>query len=123
MAGVTLKLKSIKISDSDEDSIKSLNQTKCVCPKLKFPVFNGNPVEWQGFWDQFNLSIHRHEDLCDIDRYNYLKKYLSGQSLATISGLSLSSENYKEAIEILTNEYGNTQVLVSAHMDSLLKII
>ena len=48
--------------------------------------------------------------------------YLSGQALATISGLSLSSENYKETIEILTNRYGNTQVLVSVHMDSLLKI-
>ena len=42
--------------------------------------------------------------------------------MATFSGLSLSSENYKERIEILTNRYGNTQVLVSAHIDSLLKI-
>ena len=33
--------------------------------------------------------------------------------------ISLSSENCKEAIEIFTNRYGNTQVLVSVHMDSL----
>ena len=67
MVGVTLKLKSIKISDSDKDSVKSLNQSKRILPKLELTVFNGNPVEWQGFWDQFNLSIHRHEGLCDID--------------------------------------------------------
>ena len=35
MAGVTLKLKSIKISDSDKDSVKSLNQPKYVLPKLE----------------------------------------------------------------------------------------
>ena len=67
------------MSDSDKDSVKSLNKTKCVLLKL------------------------------------------SGQALATISELSLSSENYKEAAEIFTSRYGNTQVLVSAHMDSLLK--
>ena len=79
MAGVTLKLKNIKITDSDKDSVKSLNQSTCVLTKFELQVFNGNPVEWQGFWYQFNFSIHRHEGLCDIDRFNYLKKYLSGQ--------------------------------------------
>ena len=51
-----------------------------------------------------------------------MKKYLSGSAQACISGLTLSSENYKEAISILQNRYGNPQILISAYIDSLLKI-
>ena len=68
-------------------------------PKLEFPVFKGNPLEWQSFYDQFNISIHQNKTLSDIDRFNYLRRYLAGQALATISGLTLNSENYKEALK------------------------
>ena len=27
-------------------------------PKLDFPVFKGNPIDWTDFWDQFKTSIH-----------------------------------------------------------------
>jgi len=54
--------------------------------------------------------------------FNYLKRYLQGEALAVVSGLSLCSENYNEAIKILKERYGNEQVLISAHMSSLLKM-
>ena len=47
---------------------------------------------------------------------------MAGQALATISGLTLNSENYKEALDILIDRYGNPQVLISAHMETLVKI-
>ena len=47
---------------------------------------------------------------------------MAGQALATISGLTLNSENYKEALNILIDRYGNPQVLISAHMETLVKI-
>ena len=37
-------------------------------------------------------------------------------------GLTLNSENYKEALEILIDTYVNSQILMSAHMETLLKI-
>ena len=60
--------------------------------------------------------------MSDIDRFNYLRRYLAGQALATISGLTLNSQNYKEALDILIDRYGNPQVLISAHMETLVKI-
>ena len=59
--------------------------------------------------------------MSDIDRFNYLRRYLAGQALATISGLTLYSENYKEAFNFLIDRYGNPQVLISAHMEKLIK--
>ena len=75
-----------------------------------------------GILDQFDISVQQNESISDIDRFNYLKKHLSGPALRTVSGLTLSSANYKEAVTILTERYGNHQVLISAHMDSLLKM-
>ena len=54
-----------------------------------------------------------------IDRFNYLKRYLKNQAANTISGLTLSSENYEEVIQILRSCFGNPQVLISAHVRSI----
>jgi hypothetical protein len=36
--------------------------------------------------------------------------------------LALTEGNYKVAIDILKQRYGNTQVVISAHMDEMLKL-
>ena len=97
-------------------------QAYCKLPKLGLPQFAGNPLDWQGFWDQFRVSIHDNPSVNDIDKFNYLKGCLKGEAQATISGLTLSSENYTEAIDVLKDRFGNEQVLILAHMESLLKI-
>ena len=57
-----------------------------------------------------------------IDKFNYLKGCLKGEALSAVAGLALNSKNYKEAIDILKDRFGNEQVLISAHMESLLRI-
>ena len=50
---------------------------------------------------------------------------MSRPAVACISGLTLSSENYKEATSIFQNRYGNTQIPISAYicyMNPVLKI-
>ena len=91
-------------------------------PKLGLSQFAGNPLDWQGFWDQFRVSIHDKSSVNDIDKFNYLKGCLKEEDQATISGLTLSSENYNEATDVLKDRFGNEQVIISAHIESLLKI-
>ncbi|XP_066937038.1 uncharacterized protein [Clytia hemisphaerica] len=55
-------------------------------PKIELPTFKGDPLKWQGFWDQFKISIHENERKNDIDRFNFLKKYLTGEALDSIKG-------------------------------------
>ena len=45
-----------------------------------------------------------------------------GPAASAISGLTLTSENYAEAIDILSTRYGNKQLIISRHMDKLLSI-
>ena len=47
---------------------------------------------------------------------------MADSALSAISGLSLNSENYKEAIDILQQRYGNIQVLICAHMTKFVEL-
>ena len=117
LAEITLKLENMRFKDFEQnferDDNKILNKK---LPKLEFPVFKGNPLKWQSFYDQFNISIHQNKTQSDIDRFNCLRRYLVGQASATISGLTLNSENYKEALDIFIDRYGSPQILISAHV-------
>jgi len=129
LAEITLKVQSLTVISRSEtarpESVVSSNRSvtsRCRLPKFELPVFKGDPLAWQGFWDQFRTSIDENDEITDIDRFNYLKRYLGGTALETVSGLSLSSTNYKEAINVLKERYGNPQVLISAHMDRLINM-
>ena len=76
-------------------------------PSLNIKQFYGNTLEYQSFWDSFRAAVHENDTLRDITTFNYLKSYLKGHALSAISGISLSEENYSEAIEILEEPFGN----------------
>ena len=130
LAGLTLKLKTFSVKkttseSTEKDSGTAKNKKTEITtklPKLTLPVFKGNPLNWQTFWDRFESCIHKNSGLSDVEKFNYLKTYLDGVALSTISTLTLTSENYNAAIEVLSSRFGNPQILISAHMDSLLKL-
>ena len=96
--------------------------TKPKLQKIELPKFRGDVTRWLSFWDSFNSAIHTNGNVSDIDKFHYLKGLLEGSAAQSIQGLSLTSANYHEAISILKERYGNKQMIISAHMDELLKI-
>ena len=57
-----------------------------------------------------------------IDKFNYLNSFLCDSVSATIRSLSLTSENYHQAIEMLEERYANQQILISAHMQKFVSL-
>ena len=47
-------------------------------PKLSLPTFNGNPLQWQTFWDSFNAAVHSNSHLSGVEKFNYLKAQTMG---------------------------------------------
>ena len=80
---------------------------KVKLPKLSLKKFNGEPTDWITFWDAFESSIHNNSERTAAD---------------AISGLSLTSTNYAEAIALLKKRFGNRQQIVNKHMDQLLAL-
>eukprot|EP00794_Sanderia_malayensis_P016989 gene16989-18701_t len=91
-------------------------------PKLELPKYNGDPKRWNEWWDVFVSAIHENGSLTPVFKLRHLKTLLEGPAAATLSGLTLTSANYSEAIELLKSRYGQTQVVINAHMEALLKM-
>ena len=91
-------------------------------PKLTIKKFNGDGENWPSFWDQQDSAIHQKQNISDIDNFKYLESYLCDSANSVISGLTLTSENYKEAMDLLRQRYANPQVLISAHMKKFVSL-
>ena len=77
-------------------------------------------MRWTSFWDSYESAIHNNKELTDVDKFNYLRSLLERTAYDAIAGLTLSSANYREAIEILQKRFGNKLLIISKHMETLL---
>ena len=91
-------------------------------PKIKIKPFDGEAMEWKPFKDAFDATIHERSDITDIEKFTYLRGFLSGSALKAIEGMTLTNANYEHARDILEKRYGNEQLIVSSHMNALLKL-
>ena len=68
-------------------------------PKLETPRFDGNLLNWRVFWEQFKVSVHKH-NIPDSEKLVYLQSALKdGTAKGVIEGLTRSGEFYSETIE------------------------
>lgn len=104
------------------NSPSTLAQIRPKLPKLILSKFKGNVTEWTGFWDSFKVAVHENPQLSEIDKFNYLHSLLEGAAARAIQGLTLTSDNYKSAIDILQERFGKTQQIITSHIDELLKV-
>ena len=96
--------------------------TKSRLPKLTIKKFSGQPSSWQEFWDNFSSSIHENSGLNDIDRFVHLRSLVEGTAYDTIAGLALTAANYKVAVDLLKQRFGQRQLIINYHMENLMKI-
>lgn len=97
-------------------------KTSVKLPKLTLRPFSSDLTQWFTFWDSFSAAVHNNSQLVGVDKFNYLKSLLSGTALEAIQGLALTEANYKEAVAILQQRFGNRQQIIDKHMDQLLKV-
>ena len=91
-------------------------------PKLVLSSFDGDPLLFHSFWDNFKGTVHKNQSLDDVSKFNYLKGLLEGEAKACIFGLAATAENYKHAIELLHERFGDPQTVISSHMATLLNL-
>ena len=91
-------------------------------PKIVLKKFDGNPTNFQSFWDSYNTAIHENEDISDVNKMDYLSGLLGGPAYSAVKGFTMTSGNYKEVIDVLHERFGSKDVIISSHMDALLKL-
>ena len=101
---------------------RSTRETRIRLPKLELRRFNGELTSWMAFWDSFEAAIHNNDELFSVDKFNYLNTLLEGSAATAVAGLTLTSKNNGEAMEILKKRFGNKQMIIAKHMDILMNL-
>ena len=103
-------------------STTSETKSNVKLPKLDLKKFDGEPTEWQSFFETFLSAVDSNDNLSNVEKFTYLKSYLEKEAARTIQGFSLTNENYCEAIKLLKERFGNKQLIISSHVNKLLKV-
>ena len=90
-------------------------------PNLELPKFYGTVTQWPSFWDQFEAVVDK-SDLPEVSKFTYLQSLLRGEAKAAIKGLSLTSQHYKIACDILQKRYGRKERIIFAHIQDLMNV-
>ena len=91
-------------------------------PKMNIPVFSGEYLQWNSFWDLFNASVHTNETLTDAQRLQYFKASLKGDAAKIISHLTITDANYAGARNALQTRYANLRLIVRSHIRAMLEV-
>ncbi|XP_060588880.1 uncharacterized protein LOC132744245 [Ruditapes philippinarum] len=91
-------------------------------PKLSLPVFSGDILEWQSFWDAFDSSVHQNPNLTEVQKFNYLKTQLEGSAANVIQGFALTHANYIQAVDLLKERFGQSHKIIHAYIQALLNL-
>ncbi|GFY31934.1 integrase catalytic domain-containing protein [Trichonephila clavipes] len=71
---------------------------------------------------QFENAIDKNSSLSKIEKLIYLKNLVGGVAAKAISGFALTESNYDTALELLKTRFGQKNLLIDAHLGSLLNI-
>ena len=108
------------VVENSQSTTRSKVQAKL--PKLEMPTFTGRPEQWQEFWDTFQSAVHDNGDISDVDKFAYLRRYVSGAAKSSITGFRTTAANYGLAIEALQKRFGKKSIIHQAHVDALLNL-
>lgn len=88
-------------------------------PTIALKTFDGKFENWLAFRDTYLSLVHNSTDLCDIQKFHYLKSSLVGSALLIIDALELTTANYSVAWELLLNRFDNNRLLIHNHVRAL----
>ncbi len=93
-------------------------------PKIQLHKFNGDLMEWLGFWAQFE-KIHEDNDIAVPDKFQCLVQTMVPGSRAqeVLCSYPQSVDNYAKAIDALKQRFGKEELLVEVYVRELLKLV
>ncbi|GFW04099.1 integrase catalytic domain-containing protein [Trichonephila clavipes] len=108
---------------ANESNVRTNNSAFSLnLPKLRIPNFSGDSSTYLEFINSFTNAIDAKESLSNVDKFIYLKSFLSGEASKIVSGFALTEDNYKSCLNLLKDRYGRQNHLISCYMNKLLEI-
>ena len=110
------------ISEHDSRSeVSNMGKAQVKIPYINIDPFDGDPVNYPAFIDSFCRIIHENTSLTDIEELYYLGGLLRCKAKATIEGLALSEVNYREALDLYEERFGDKKLLQASFVRFIVK--
>ena len=90
-------------------------------PKIELSTFDGNPLQWRPFWDDFRATVHD-RTIPTVKKFSHLRKCLVGNAREALSSYSLSEANYPLAVAELQRRYGDPAQLIGLYATQLVSL-
>ncbi|GFR22865.1 uncharacterized protein TNCT_115421 [Trichonephila clavata] len=85
-----------EIEGANESYVRTNNPALSLnLPKLQIPNFSGDSSSYLEFINCSTNVIDANESLNNVDKFIYLKSFLSGEASKIVSGFALTEDNYK----------------------------
>ena len=91
-------------------------------PRQEIPSLSGDPLQFQSSWEIFDSSVHSNTSFAPINKFSYLKTFLTGKAKDALNSLELTSGNCDKAVAILKSRFGDFQVDIQSNIDILLAL-
>ena len=95
--------------------------THAKLPNLRTTPFKGTSSHWVRFENIFVTQVLSRQ-ISDEEKFGYLLEMVVPKVTERISNLKPSALGYKTAWERLQKEYGQTKLVVNAHMDEIINL-
>ncbi|CAK1599242.1 unnamed protein product [Parnassius mnemosyne] len=89
-------------------------------PKIVFPSFSGQYMEWQTFHDLFESLIHNNSSLADVQKLHYLKGHLTGEAEQLLRHIPITDANYETCWLQLKKRYSNKRYIANRILTRLM---
>ena len=89
-------------------------------PKVDIPKFDGSPILWPRFVEQFFVHVHSRPGLSDSRRMDLLQSHVTGEAKQLIQGLGYSGRNYAQSLKELKFAFGHKINIVRAFINCVI---
>ena len=90
--------------------------------KLVLPVFDGNMLSFQAFWDTFESRVHANPNLNPIDKFDYLLSRCKGRAADALVAVPRTSDGYDLAIKTLKRRFGRKAPIINLRITELIEM-
>ena len=95
------------------------NKLAIKLPPLSLPHFNGNPLRYHEWINNFFSVVHNNTGRTDTHWITYLQNSVSGKAKQIMKSYSCNPAYYETALNGLMNHFGDPSVVVSAFINQL----
>ena len=102
--------------------IRERDKVRVKLPKIQIENLSSDTKQYRTFRDAFDLVANENNDQIDVEKFTYLRSYLTGNALRLLAELTLTSGNYRVSLEFLERIFGTKQATINSHMEYLYKL-